>query len=163
MSGLDPFRQAAWPRLRMRLYHLYFLVARPMTLGVRGVIHDETKNTVFLIRHTYVPGWQLPGGGVERGESTLDALLREVREECSLEIEGRPALVSMHFNQHASPRDHVAIYLVREFRQIGVKLPDKEIAEAGFFPLDALPEGVTPGTARRLAEIFGEEPPSPYW
>ncbi len=167
MSGAEdkagPFRQAAWPRLRMRLFHLYFLLARPMTLGVRGVIHDEARNAVFLIRHTYVPGWQLPGGGVERGETTLDALRREVREECDLEVEGMPALASMHFNRHASPRDHVAVYVVRAFRGSGVKMPDKEIAEAGFFPLDALPQDVTPGTARRLAEIFGGEPPSPYW
>lgn len=167
MSNTDentgPFRQAAWPRLRMKLFHLYFLFARPMTLGVRGVIHDEAKNAVFLIRHTYVPGWQFPGGGVERGETMLEALTREVREECDLEIEAQPALTSIHFNRHISPRDHVAVYLVRAFRQISVKQPDSEIAEARFFPLDALPETITPATARRIAEIFGGQPPSPYW
>ena len=32
--------------------------------------------------------------------------------------------------------------------------PTREIAELGFFALDALPEGVTPATRRRLDEVF---------
>ena len=39
-----------------------------LTVGVRGAIIDE-HNRVFLVRHTYVRGWHLPGGGVEVGES----------------------------------------------------------------------------------------------
>ena len=64
-----PFRQTGWPGLRARLFHLYFLIRRPLTLGVRAVIHDREANAILLIRHTYVPGWQLPGGGVEVGET----------------------------------------------------------------------------------------------
>ena len=66
---------------RIRLFHIFFLLARPMTLGVRAIVHDRARNAVFLVRHTYVPGWQLPGGGVEPGESADDALARELREE----------------------------------------------------------------------------------
>ena len=72
MSASDPeapFRQTGWPGLRARLFHLFFLIRRPVTLGVRAVIHDRAAGTVLLIRHTYVPGWQLPGGGVEIGET----------------------------------------------------------------------------------------------
>ena len=47
-----PFRQTGWPGLRGRLFHLYFLLRRPMTLGVRGLVHDREKSTIFLIRHT---------------------------------------------------------------------------------------------------------------
>ncbi|TIR95976.1 MAG: hypothetical protein E5X13_27385, partial [Mesorhizobium sp.] len=68
MTGADSeqaFRQTGWAGLRARLFHLYFLLRRPMTLGVRGLIYDRASNSIFLIRHTYVPGWQLPGGGVE--------------------------------------------------------------------------------------------------
>ena len=53
--------------LRIKLFHGWFLLRRPMTLGVRGIVHDAEKGTVFLIRHTYIAGWQLPGGGVEVG------------------------------------------------------------------------------------------------
>ena len=45
-----------------------------MTFGVRGVIHDAGNNAVFLVRHTYVPGWHFPGGGVEAGETALESL-----------------------------------------------------------------------------------------
>ena len=81
MTGPDddaPFRQKGWPRVRGRLFHLYFRLRRPMTLGVRGLVHNRADDTVFLIRHTYVPGWQLPGGGVEPGETMEEALGREL-------------------------------------------------------------------------------------
>ena len=68
-EGDEEGRQTGWPGLRARLFHGYFLLKRPMTLGVRGLVLDEVEGKVFLIRHTYVPGWQLPGGGVELGET----------------------------------------------------------------------------------------------
>ncbi|RUW44469.1 DNA mismatch repair protein MutT, partial [Mesorhizobium sp. M8A.F.Ca.ET.021.01.1.1] len=58
---------------------------------------------------------------------------------------------------------HVGFYLVENFSQTAPKRPDHEIAEAGFFPLDRLPEGTTPATLRRIAEVFRGVPASPYW
>jgi len=159
----DPFRQTGWPGLRSRLFHLYFRLKRPMTFGVRGLVYDAGSNSVFLIRHTYVPGWQLPGGGVEVGETAIEALERELFEEGNIEIAAPPALKSIHFNRKASRRDHVAFYLVEGYRQATPKLPDREIAEAGFFPLDRLPDHTTPATLRRIAEVFGGAPASPDW
>jgi 8-oxo-dGTP pyrophosphatase MutT (NUDIX family) len=158
-----PFRQRGWPGLRGRLFHFYFLLRRPMTLGVRGLVHDEASNSVFLIRHTYVPGWQLPGGGVELGETVLEALERELAEEGNIALAAPPELRSLHFNRQASRRDHVALYLIRKFSWSGSKLPDREIAEARFFPLDGLPEAATPATRRRISEVLGGTKPSPYW
>jgi len=156
------FRQTGWPGLRARLFHLYFLLRRPMTLGVRGLVHDAASNSVFLIRHTYVPGWQLPGGGVETGETMLEALTRELAEEGNI-VFSDPILKSLHLNMRSSRRDHVAFYLITSFRQTAPRLPDREIAQAGFFPLDALPENTTPATLRRLAEVFDGVPVSAYW
>jgi 8-oxo-dGTP pyrophosphatase MutT (NUDIX family) len=134
--------------------HLYFRLVRGLTLGVRAAVLDEVGR-VFLVRHTYTPGWHLPGGGVEVGETLLEALAKELREEACIRLTGEPVLHGVFFNRRASRRDHVAVYVVRDFAVEGVKQPDREIAEAKWFALDALPEGTTAGTRRRLAEIAG--------
>jgi len=163
ITAADRLRQTGWSRLRGRLFHFYFRLKRPVTFGVRGLVYDADQASVFLIRHTYVPGWQLPGGGVEVGETALEALQRELLEEGNIELAGSPLLKSIHFNRQASCRDHVALYLVESYRQAAPKLPDREIAEGGFFPLDRLPDTTTPATLRRIAEVFGGKPASPDW
>ena len=154
------------PRKTSRLLswglHTYWRFSRGMTLGVRAVVLDG-HNQVFLIRHTYVPGWHLPGGGVETGETALEALDRELREEACIAMDGAPALVGVFFNRRISRRDHVLVYLIRRFTVLEAKQPDREIAEAGFFPLDRLPEGTTSATRQRLAEILEGQPPSVNW
>jgi ADP-ribose pyrophosphatase YjhB (NUDIX family) len=145
---------------RHRLFHTYFLFRRPMTLGARGVVIDEETKSVFLIRHTYVPGWQFPGGGVETGHTVEETLAKELMEEGNIELTGRPELFAIYHNAHASKRDHVALYICRSFRQIAPFLPNREIAEARFFNFDALPDDITPSTRRRLVEILdGAEVP----
>lgn len=131
-----------------------------MTLGVRAAAFDDAGR-VFLVRHTYVGGWQLPGGGVEKGETAGEALAKELGEEGNLVL-GEPAeLVGVHLNRAASPRDHVLFYRCRVVQK-AEKIADSEIAEAGFFALDDLPAETTPATRRRLAELAGE-PADPYW
>lgn len=155
----SPLTRRAW----IRVLHTWFLLSRPVTLGVRGIVFDEKANAVLLVRHTYVPGFQLPGGGVEPGETAEQALARELGEEANLVIEGTPELKSFHFNRKASRRDHVALYLVTRFRQSEPFAANREIAEAAFFALDALPSDATAATRRRLAEVFDGVQPDPYW
>jgi ADP-ribose pyrophosphatase YjhB (NUDIX family) len=121
-------------------------------LGVRGVVIDR-EGAVLLVRHTYVEGWYLPGGGVEKGESAEASLARELAEEANVEITERPLLHGLFFNSKASARDHVACYVVRKFRCGPPPSPNFEIAEARFFAVNALPAGATPATRSRIEEV----------
>lgn len=141
--------------------HTYFGLTRSMTLGVRAACFDG-EGRIFLVRHSYIAGWHMPGGGVERHETVEQALAKELREEGNLVMSGRPQLFHIYFNNRTSRRDHVVFYRV-EVTQTAPRKPDREIVESGFFPLDALPEGTTKATYRRLKELDGAAPPSNYW
>jgi ADP-ribose pyrophosphatase YjhB (NUDIX family) len=147
-------QQSVFTRIRGRFFHSYFLIKRPMTLGVRAMVINEADNSIFLVRHTYVPGWHMPGGGVERGQTLRQALAMELTEEANIELTGEPELYAVYFNARSSVRDHVALFICRAWTQSEPRSADKEIAEAGFFPLAALPEGTTEATKRRIAEVF---------
>src|SRR5712691_3280421 len=134
-----------------RLFHVYWRLARALTMGVRGLVLDR-EGRVFLIKHSYADGWQMPGGGVEVGETLLEALARELAEEGNIELTAPPTLHNIFFHPLYSRRDHVALYIVREFRQTAPPRPNGEIVDHGFFPVDALPADTTAGTRARLNE-----------
>ena len=158
---MGTLRRRLEPQLR-RFFHFYWWFVRGMTLGVRAVVLDE-NNRVFLVKHSYVSGWYLPGGGVEAGESFLDALKRELIEEGRIEVSAEPTLHGLFFNSHVSRRDHVAVYVVREFRQDRLPEPNHEIVACGFFETMALPEGTTPGTILRIREVLDGRPAIETW
>ena len=133
----------------------------PLRLGVRALVIDPREH-VLLVRHTYVSGWYLPGGGVEAGKSAEAALVRELSEEAGVELLASPRLHGLFFNPKTSRRDHVACYVVRDFRVAPTKA-NFEIAEARFFPADALPEDASPATRARLAEVLNNAPASETW
>jgi 8-oxo-dGTP pyrophosphatase MutT (NUDIX family) len=142
--------------------HLYARFARGMTLGVRGLVLDP-QGRVFLVKHGYIRGWHFPGGGVEAGETLLEALTRELAEEGNIEVTGPPQFHGVFFNARVSRRDHVALFLVRDFRQDSPPAPSLEIAASGFFPLDEMPNDTSAGTRARIAEVFGGAPVSDRW
>ena len=142
--------------------HVYWRFARGLTLGVRGLVIDE-KRRVFLVQHTYVRGWHLPGGGVEPGETLAAALARELVEEGNIELTGTPALHGMFFDTRYSQRDHIACFVVPSFRQSAPPAPTAEIAASRFFALDELPGDTAAGTRARIAEVLLGAPVSERW
>ncbi|GLS43184.1 NUDIX domain-containing protein [Methylobacterium brachythecii] len=151
------------PVLR-RLAHGAAMLTRGMTLGVRGIAIDG-ENRVCLVRHTYVRGWYLPGGGIEPGETAAASMAREFREEAELIVD--PAVpLRLHgflFNSRQWGRDHIALFVAPAFTLARAKAPDREIAECGFFPLDALPADTTRGTRARLDEFREGRAPGEHW
>jgi len=158
---LNRIRRKFEPLLR-RFFHAYFLVVRGMTLGVRAVVLDA-ENRVFLVRHSYVSGWYLPGGGVDFGETMEQAMRRELKEEGDIDLTGAAVLHGIFLNSHVSRRDHVAVYVVRRFSQDRLPEPNREIVECGFFAVTALPEDTTRGTRLRIAEVLDGEPLIATW
>lgn len=160
MAERDP--DLMLPRLPRALLHLVWRFTRGMTLGVRAIVRDQDER-VLLVRHTYTPGWHLPGGGVEPGETALDAVRRELVEEAGVTLAAEPRLHGAFFNRAVSNRDHVLVYLVEDFTRDDTLRRAREIAEARFFDARALPEDATPGTRRRLAEVIEGAAIGPVW
>jgi ADP-ribose pyrophosphatase YjhB (NUDIX family) len=133
----------------------------PLTIGVRIVVREGAER-VLLVRHTYTPGWHFPGGAVDPRETAADAAVRELREEALIETTG-PRLVGVYLNTTQQKSDHIVFYEAGDWRQLKGDLPRLEIAEVGFFPVSALPEGTTGGTRRRLAELAGTAAQSVTW
>jgi 8-oxo-dGTP pyrophosphatase MutT (NUDIX family) len=159
--NLQDLRKRLEPALR-RIFHLYWRFARGMTLGVRGVVLDG-DNRVFLVKHSYISGWHLPGGGVEVGETFGHALRRELLEEGRIEVLDEPPLHGVFLNSHVSRRDHVAVYLIRHFSQDRLPEPNHEIVACGFFDSSVLPAGTTEGTRLRIAEVLENRAPLSTW
>lgn len=146
-----------------RFLHYIHLLRRSHTLGVRAIVRDG-EGRVFLVKHTYVPGWYLPGGGVEWGETFADALTKELREEANIHLTGEGRLIALYQNRNTSKRDHVALYECPDWHQPAPpKVPNREILDAGFFNLDDLPDGISDATKRRLTEAAQGGPYSAYW
>ena len=97
------------------------------------------------------------------GESFGEALARELMEEGRIEVTGEPELHGVFLNSHVSIRDHVAVYVVRAYRQDRLPEPNREIAECGFFARDALPRDTTLGTQLRIAEVLDGRSPIATW
>ena len=140
-------------RLARPLLQARARLSRSMTLGVRAVV-TNAQGQVLLIEHTYVDGWHLPGGGVERGETAAEALARELVEEAGVRMTGPARLVSIHHNHLTFVGDHVLVWRVGDWEPCPATSRG-EIAQRGWFALDDLPAGATAKTRQRLAEVFG--------
>ncbi|HTO41216.1 MAG TPA: NUDIX domain-containing protein [Rhizomicrobium sp.] len=135
-------------------------VLAPVAYGAHGLIEDDTGR-LLLVRHTYFPGWHLPGGGVQRGEPAHAAVLRELNEEIGLTSAQSCTLFGLYTRKHLWATNVIALFHLN-----GADFtfsPNAEIAEAKFFTPDAPPKDIGPGAHRRFLEHTQKTEKSLYW
>ena len=151
-----------WQRFRTTIHMVSVGIRRRMVLGARLILVD--KGRVLLLRHTYMPGWHFPGGGVEPGETAAESARREGLEETGYLAGDDLRLLGFYLKaSEATNRDHVAVYVAREAEQKRRFAANAEIAEIGWFDPQGLPPETDPGTVRRIEELFGSRAPSERW
>lgn len=144
------------------LMRAWWRLSRGMTLGVRAIATDEAGR-IMLVRHSYTPGWHLPGGGVEHGQTAEDALAAELIEEAGIEMTAPADLIGAYSNHAVFRNDHVLLYRVTQWRPCPPSASSFEITGREFFALANLPSDLSRGASSRLAEVFFGAERSPYW
>ena len=135
-------------RVIYRLYQIYLFFVRPLTFGVRVIL--MRRGEVLLVRQTYMDGWFIPGGRIEKGETPEHAARREAREEVGAVIRTL-SLMGVYSNFKEWKSDHNVLFFSDDFDLRGRH--DNEIAEMRFFSLRSLPAGLWPGHRKRLMEL----------
>jgi ADP-ribose pyrophosphatase YjhB (NUDIX family) len=130
------------------ILRLYWRVLRPDVLGVRCLVEHEGR--VLLIRNPYGRmKWDLPGGGVRRGERPEEAARREVREEVGVVLSGLRAL-GRYTGTEFYDRDTVVCFYARA-PGAALKPRRAEVYEEGWFEWGRLPEPLS----REASKIIG--------
>lgn len=142
--------------------HLYFLATRALTMGVRVALRTP-EGAILLVRHSYTYGWHFPGGGVEKGETALEALARELQQEIGAPMPDAPHLHGVYFNPGMSARDHILLYVADLPARVEFQPNSREISEVGYFCPKTLPSDTEEGTLRRIEEIRGTAAPAETW
>lgn len=76
---------------------LAYIEDRKLRRKVRAVVTDQAGRVLLIRPYGYADDcWTLPGGGVEAGESAIDAIGRELREELGLSSDQAKILVSLN-------------------------------------------------------------------
>ena len=142
-------RRAAY-RLAYRLLSVAALVWPPRGQGAKGLLVCDGE--VLLVRHTYGPRrWELPGGGVKRGEEPLAALRRELDEELGLEVSSAAAMATQ-YGPGRRHRHRTHVYRV-DLPAREVRADPVEIAEARWCDPVSPPSPLGPKVAEVLRTV----------
>ncbi|RPJ43512.1 MAG: NUDIX domain-containing protein [Chloroflexi bacterium] len=120
------------------------------TIGVFANIYDEERR-ILCVKRAYGPkNWTTPGGRMEAGETPVLALIREVEEETGYLVRS-----GRFVGVNSKPdRDDLVLSIEAEIFGRRPWQSDDEIAECGFFGLEALPQPMNPNTRVLLVDAF---------
>jgi 8-oxo-dGTP pyrophosphatase MutT (NUDIX family) len=155
-------------RLLVRIAKIILDKLRPRTtVGVRILLIAEGR--ILLVKHSYLPQWYLPGGGVDRHEAPIKAIRRELQEEVGVTLKRDPELLGFYYSNQEKRDDYIATYVSFDFSEASTKpKPDLEVIDQQWFALEQLPDDISPATRRRISDYlrrpdFGYHPLSDQW
>lgn len=123
----------------------------PFRIGVYALIFDEGR--VLLALRRDIDWWNLPGGGMEAGETVDEAICREVREETGLDVE-----VEYLVGVYSKPQKQEVV-LTFHCRCTGGTLAEtEESRECRYFSLDTLPVNTLPKHRQRIEDALLAQP-----
>ncbi len=125
-------------------------------VGVFGIITDD-KDRVLLCHRRDFDLWNLPGGGVETGESPWDALVREIKEETGLEA--APVHLSGVYSKPES--NEIVFSFFCRVTGGAARLTD-EADRIEYFPLDRIPNNTVPKQVERIEDFFSDRKETHY-
>jgi ADP-ribose pyrophosphatase YjhB (NUDIX family) len=122
----------------------------PLLPAAIGVILNDEKTQVLLVKRHDVPVWTLPGGGIEEGERPEEALRREIEEETGYQVQ------ILRQCAEYSPINRLAAFTSVFICQIqtGQHRLSEETSAIAFHPLSKLPSTFFPPHAHWLKEAL---------
>ena len=131
-----PLRRLGF-RVAYNVLRVWWFVRRPRLRGVKCVLTD--RDNVLLVRHTYgSSAWDLPGGGIKRGEEPESAARREIAEELGISIDEWQSLGAVMIA--SGHREDFVHCFQAEADGLELVIEEGEIAEVRWFPRNRLPE-----------------------
>ena len=132
------------------------------TLAARAILVKNNK--ILLIKHSYIPEWHMVGGSIDKGETPVQALKRELLEELNIECLQEPKIFGVYYNNNKNGNDYKMIYVVEKWRQSKqIASHSSEILESRMFDPKKLPEDISPPTLRRMQEYIGVRKQDGRW
>lgn len=129
--------------------------ALPRKRVAAGVVVVDAHGRVLLVEPAYKPGWEVPGGLVESGESPRAGAARECREELGLDVQVGRLLVTDYVPVGRRPDDGLMLlYAGGDVDPDRIVLPADELVSWRFCDDADIDERTPPFMARRLRAAF---------
>lgn len=142
-----------------RFYNKSLAILGYKTIGARALVIQNDQ--ILLIKHTYMPKWHTIGGGIDKGETPIQAVQRELKEEVGITCLSAPILIGVYYHFLQKRDDYVVLYKVDHFIQ--EKVISSEILESQWFPLKQLPSATSEATKKRVEEYLNIREKSENW
>ncbi len=140
-THMTPFVAMVWQALPIGLRRFALWLLQPtFNVGTTAVVLNSAGE-VLLVRHRFreTAEWSFPGGLLQRGESPINALRRELKEETGYDID-----VVALLSAEAGTQWHLDLCYAARLCGGTLSLDTRELVEADFVPYDALPRMVSP-------------------